>query len=101
MEETASPLSSKVGSIAPFANAFAERPTLGLARRTFPSDGFFGSGSTTWMEFSGMAPVSELALGMRSVIAAGCTLPGAGEENAAGPSIGALALLDVVTAGEF
>jgi len=89
-----------VGSIAPFAGTFAERPILGLAKRTFPSDGFFGSGSTTWMEFSGMAPVSDWpwdALGNR------CRLhfARAGEENAAGPSIGALALLEVCHGGEF
>jgi len=45
-----------------------------------------------------MAPVSDLALGMRSVIAAGCTLPGAGEGTLLARRLGALALLEVVTA---
>ena len=95
---TPSPLSSIVGSTMLFAKALWERPTFGLAKRTLPREGFFACGSMTSIEVSDAVMISaELALGMRSVIDADCTLPCFGEEITSGPEGVTLGLGDVAT----
>lgn len=73
---------------------------MGLAKRTWPSEGFEISGRTISSDFAGslMMSLLELAFGMRSVIAAVCTLPLAGEEAGAGASDRGLAEFGFVTA---
>src|ERR1700730_11569242 len=96
--ESASPLTSSAGSITPLGCTLAARPTLGLARRTFPREDLLISGSRSSVDFSGalIISLSEFALGMRSVIAAACTLPWVGEETGANVSGSAFAELAFV-----